>query len=230
MGKQCKNEIGNRYGKWLVVQKASERNSYGDVCWICQCDCGTIKTISGKVLRRGKSKSCGCTITPIKIGDVFGELTVIEESSLKDKYNHKYWKCKCSCGKETVVRGTNLKNGNTTTCGCKKASHGEQKVKKLLEELNINYQAEYSIPDLGRKRFDFAIFSDKGTLISFIQYDGIQHFVGWNRDSSSLKERQERDKEKNEWARQHKIPLYRIPYWELDNLNQENLFSKKFLV
>lgn len=28
--------------------------------WICECDCGNIKTIRGKLLRNGRTKSCGC--------------------------------------------------------------------------------------------------------------------------------------------------------------------------
>ena len=30
------------------------------------------------------------------------------------------WKCKCICGKETIVDTRNLKSGHTTSCGCKK--------------------------------------------------------------------------------------------------------------
>ena len=45
----------------------------------------------------------------VKVGDVYGELTVIERDyereeldRLKKRYK-KYFKCKCSCGKETTV-------------------------------------------------------------------------------------------------------------------------------
>lgn len=49
---------GNRYGR-LVVLHQGERvgNRIG---WVCQCDCGNIKTISGKTLQNGLVKSCGC--------------------------------------------------------------------------------------------------------------------------------------------------------------------------
>ncbi|MFC2577828.1 MAG: hypothetical protein ACFNQH_02090, partial [Veillonella parvula] len=43
-------------------------------------------------------------------------------------YSHKsgrkhYWKCKCDCGKETVVAIDHLKSGHTKSCGCVNSSH-----------------------------------------------------------------------------------------------------------
>lgn len=48
-------------------------------------------------------------------GKKYGELTV-KEFAGKFK-GHKYWKCICSCGEQTVVEGGNLRNGNTRSCG-----------------------------------------------------------------------------------------------------------------
>lgn len=33
------------------------------------------------------------------------------------------WKCKCDCGTLVAVTGSNLRNGNTKSCGCYKASN-----------------------------------------------------------------------------------------------------------
>lgn len=55
--------------------------------------------------------------SPIEIGDKFGRLTVIKLDH-KDKKYEKYFLCKCSCGKEVVVRDSNLKIGKTKSCGC----------------------------------------------------------------------------------------------------------------
>ena len=50
-------------------------------------------------------------------GDVFGRLTVIEKDV--DRSGHDvFWKCQCTCGKLTSVRGNHLKNGKTISCGC----------------------------------------------------------------------------------------------------------------
>lgn len=50
-------------------------------------------------------------------GVVSGSLVVIRRVEGKDKQNS-YWLCKCSCGKEIVVSGINIKSGNSKNCGC----------------------------------------------------------------------------------------------------------------
>ena len=49
----------------------------------------------------------------------FGNLTVmyrVYPNNLTKK--HTYWKCKCKCGKETVVSSNHLRTGHTKSCGC----------------------------------------------------------------------------------------------------------------
>ncbi|MDD4624634.1 MAG: hypothetical protein PHX40_04625 [Bacilli bacterium] len=50
--------IGERFGR-LVVKKRVENNQQNQVQWLCQCDCGNEKIITGYNLRSGV-KSCGC--------------------------------------------------------------------------------------------------------------------------------------------------------------------------
>jgi len=55
---------------------------------------------------------------PIKniIGQKFNRLLVLEFVEVK---NHKsIWKCKCDCGTIKNITGTDLKSGNTKSCGC----------------------------------------------------------------------------------------------------------------
>ena len=56
------NEIGNKYGKLLVISRNidPEKASDGRAMWNCQCDCGNICVVSGKNLRNGHVSSCGC--------------------------------------------------------------------------------------------------------------------------------------------------------------------------
>lgn len=52
-------------------------------------------------------------------GQTFHRLTVIERSG-NAKNGKITWLCRCICGKESIVTGTDLKNGNTKSCGCYK--------------------------------------------------------------------------------------------------------------
>lgn len=53
---------GKRFGYLKVVER-SENTQYGEVCWLCECKCGTRKIIRGYSLRKGRTKSCGCLAT-----------------------------------------------------------------------------------------------------------------------------------------------------------------------
>lgn len=52
-------------------------------------------------------------------GLVYGRLTVIEYAG-RDKSRKTMWRCKCTCGNETIVSRTNLTGGKIRSCGCLK--------------------------------------------------------------------------------------------------------------
>lgn len=61
------------------------------------------------------------------INKVFGKLLVIEKSSSiiggkKVKRTWGRWLCKCSCGKEVLVKTVDLNRGKVSSCGCLKKS------------------------------------------------------------------------------------------------------------
>lgn len=47
----------------------------------------------------------------------FGKLTVIAEAPKHENDFAPYWKCRCECGEETIVRAYALTSGITKTCG-----------------------------------------------------------------------------------------------------------------
>lgn len=53
-------------------------------------------------------------------GQRFGMWEVLEKGTVKKTNSGSiiYWKCRCQCGTEKEVRGSDLKNGKSTTCGC----------------------------------------------------------------------------------------------------------------
>lgn len=51
------------------------------------------------------------------VGQVFGRLSVLTPAT-KGEWGHNRWLCRCECGKETIVGISDLKSGNTKSCGC----------------------------------------------------------------------------------------------------------------
>ena len=63
---------GHKFGRWLVLHKDLDRLDHKGIksYYICQCDCGSIHSVSAYGLRNGTSKS-------IIIGTVCQELIFI---------------------------------------------------------------------------------------------------------------------------------------------------------
>ena len=106
----------------------------------------------------------------------------------------------------------------------------EEKIVKILKAAAIKFQREKTFSDLkgGKYRYDFYIPSTN----TILEIDGQFHFKPI-RGEQELKAQKERDRRKNSYALAHNIPLYRIPYWDLDNnsiKNYNNLIQKKYLV
>lgn len=123
-----KINIGDRFGRLVVlneVPKQERPNPTAGRYYKCQCDCGNIVIVYGHNLKTGNTKSCGClsrdtastqNAIDIPIGTQFGLLTVIGRAPLHN--NHQaYWQCKCECGAIVEVSSSNLRNGQTKSCG-----------------------------------------------------------------------------------------------------------------
>jgi hypothetical protein len=50
--------VGKRFGRWTVLRCAASR--WNDSCWLCRCDCGAERVVTGGRLASGRSRSCGC--------------------------------------------------------------------------------------------------------------------------------------------------------------------------
>lgn len=106
----------------------------------------------------------------------------------------------------------------------------EEKVVKILKAATVKFQREKTFSDLqgGKYRYDFYIPSTN----TILEIDGIYHFKPI-RGEQELKGQKERDRRKNSYALANNIPLYRVPYWDLDSdsiKNYNNLIQKKYLV
>ena len=127
------------------------------------------------------------------------------------------WRCKCGiCGNEFTALPARINNDHTTSCGCVIQSSGERLIMSVLDELNAKFESQYSFKNcrnINVLRFDFAIFDDFD-LLYLIEYDGKQHFepIDLFGGVDEFKKRQKRDAIKNDYCKQHNIPLLRIPY------------------
>lgn len=234
------NLINQRFGKLLVLSK--EKTSPHGYYWLCQCDCGKKVSILGANLRNGNTKSCGCLRKSknnkqnlFKQKDIsnktFGKWTVLYPTTNKTSSGSYYWHCRCCCGTEKDVEIGSLISNKSKSCGCIK-SFGEEKIATILEKNNIKFQKEYTFKDCKTEndflcRFDFAIFKNN-KLYCLIEYDGKQHFEDGFFD---LEKNKQRDKIKNSYCLFYNIPLYRIPYTDLNNIiTFSDIVNKKYLV
>jgi len=78
-------------------------------------------------------------------GRIFGRLTVVGFSH-SDKI--RFWICKCSCGKQKIIRACHLKSGNTKSCGCLQRDG----VKKLFTKHHLSGTTTYRTWDAMNQR------------------------------------------------------------------------------
>ena len=107
-----------------------------------------------------------------------------------------------------------------------RASRGEIKIEEILQQAGLEFEEEYSFPDLvsssGRPlRFDFAVFDDNGDLEFLIEYQGIQHYEAKSKFGgyTGLRKQQYNDMKKREYCAKHGILLIAIPYWDVGRID-----------
>ena len=128
-------------------------------------------------------------------------------------------------------------NSFLTGSGCPKCKHsnGEDKIQIYLEQHNVPYIAQYKEHECRAKNklaFDFAVFHDIDCkdIKAFIEFDGAQHYISvdYFGGEPRLEKIQKYDKLKNEYCLTNNIKLVRIPYTEMNNI--ENILDKELKV
>ena len=108
-------------------------------------------------------------------------------------------------------------------------SRGEEKIKHFLEKNKIDFKTEFTFEDckhINKLPFDFYI-NEYNILI---EYDGEHHFKQINHyHKLHFKDTVRNDSIKNDFALRNKIPLLRIPYTELNKIEDIIMdFIKKY--
>ena len=116
-----------------------------------------------------------------------------------------------------------------------RASRGEIKIEEILTEAGLDFQEEYSFPDLLSfhnrvLRFDFAVFDDDGELDFLIEYQGIQHYEPKSKFGgvAGLRKQQYYDMQKRKYCADHGIKLVIIPYWDEAIVNYDYIINAAY--
>jgi len=109
-------------------------------------------------------------------------------------------------------------------------SKSEEKIVNLLQKGGYRFEREKRFKDLkhGLYRFDFYVQGGR----AIVEYNGEQHYRHvrkFHATRAEFEAAKERDRRKISYCLAHNIPLYIIPYWELDNLHTAaDLFDERF--
>lgn len=114
-------------------------------------------------------------------GQRFGRLTVIsrdEDYIYHNKQRYARWKCKCDCGKITIVRADKLKIGTTQSCGCLQKERSSEKGKKQKKYNKYDLSGNYGIGNIYTKN------PNQSSVFYFDldDYDKIKNYY-WKYDS-----------------------------------------------
>lgn len=113
-----------------------------------------------------------------------------------------------------------------------RSSRGEIKIEDILNAAGVNFEEEYSFPDLLSNnqvplRFDFAVFTDDGDIDFLIEYQGVQHFEPKSKFGgvAGLKKQQYNDMLKRRYCKEHNITLVAIPYFHENIIDYNYIFK-----
>lgn len=106
------------------------------------------------------------------VGKRFGRLLVIKDAGTRHRqknHSESMWLCKCDCGNSKIITGSNLKTGDSTSCGCynkeriketKTIPEKEHRINRIIGIYIRSAAKKGLLFDLGREQFDALITSN----------------------------------------------------------------------
>jgi hypothetical protein len=171
---------------------------------LAKCDCGNPAFIKTIPYTRTKCDNCRKQFT-----------TKFHRSDdIKNIYKHNHvYVGSCRCGNKIYGDENFFKYGKNI------CSHDKQKgietIAAILIKNNIPFQRNVQRDDF---TFDFWIDNSY-----FIEYDTKRHFYAQDNHKKDFIKTQERDKKKNDWCAANQLPLIRIPFALVNDLELRDL-------
>jgi len=135
---------GQKFGRLTVLHKSDKSDKTGSnrsYKWICECECGKIKSISGNSLSMGLVNSCGCLhLNTDLIGKKFNMLTVLRVTDQRYSEGSAFYECQCDCGGVILATSVSLQNDLVKSCGCLRVY--SDRIEKIWRDLYIRFVAK----------------------------------------------------------------------------------------
>ena len=94
-----------------------------------------IKSICYTIYRNSRKRGVIMAKYEDITGKRFGRLTVLGKAEKRTGQRGTFWNCICDCGRMTRVVTSDLKNGHSTSCGCKNRERMRKEGKKHAKNL-----------------------------------------------------------------------------------------------
>lgn len=108
-------------------------------------------------------------------GKQFGRLTAVERMPPHGKNSCYMWVCKCECGGTAIVRGSDLTNGHTMSCGCyRRMQRAIPNSQLRLHRIWANMKQRCTNP----KTKDFRYYGARGILVCE-EWQDFESFFYW---------------------------------------------------
>ena len=110
-------------------------------------------------------------------------------------------------------------------------SNYEEQIIKLLQKSGYKFEREKHFSDLKQGKYRFDFYVEGGRAIIEVNGEGHYSYVpNFYHSRAEFESAKERDRRKISYALAKEIPLYIIPYWEIDNLKSSaDIFKLEFL-
>lgn len=157
-------------------------------------------------------------------GDEFSVLSEYQNNKTKLSMRHNVCESEYEVSPDSFLMGSR--------CPKCKYSKGEKAVAEVLERFSLRFETEFTFENCRNKRtlpFDFVVFVKDTENKVAIEFDGELHYVAVKHFGGeyALNHRQMLDSIKTKFCEENDIPLIRIPYWKIDEI--EEILTRELL-